>query len=85
MPCCIDLVGGEIDQETQCDVQTTERDIQMGLRLVLVTVVVKELTTMVMAVVGAVALVLLPVLLFGDMAVAPAVVPADGVQIPRYV
>ncbi len=28
MPCCIEPVGGEIDQETRGDVQTTERKIQ---------------------------------------------------------
>jgi len=83
MPCCIEPVGGEIDQETQGDVQTTEREIQVGLRLVVVTVVVTELTTMVMAVVRAVVLVLLFFFLFEDIVVALVVVRVDGSQIPR--
>ena len=85
MPFCIEPVGGEIDQETRGDVQTTEREIQVGLRLVVVTVVVAELRTMVMAVVRAVVLVLLPFLLFEDVVVALVVVGVDGSQIPRYV
>ena len=85
MPCCIEPVGGEIDQETQGDVQTTEREIQVALRLVAVTVVVTEPTTMVLAVVGAVVLVLLSFLLLGDIVAALAVVRADGSQVPRYV
>ena len=40
MPCCIEPVGGEIDQAIQGDVQTTEREIQTGLRVVVVMVVV---------------------------------------------
>ena len=85
MPCCIEPVGGEFDQETQGDVQTTEREIQVGLRLVVVMVVVTEPTTMVLTVVGAVVLVLLPFLLLEDIAVALVAVRADGSQIPRYV
>ena len=81
MPCCIEQVGGEIDQETQGDVQTTEREIQVGLRLVVVMVVVAEMTTMVMAVV----LVLLSFLLLVDIAVALVVVRTGGTQIHRYV
>ena len=85
MPCCIEPVGGEIDQKTHGDVQRTEREIQMGLRLVVVTVVVTELTTMVMAVVAAVVLVLLPFLLLEDIVVALVVVRVDGSQISLYV
>ena len=50
MPCCIEPVGGEIDQETRGDVQTTEREIQVGLLLVAVTVVAEMM--MILAVVG---------------------------------
>ena len=86
MPCCIEPVGGETDQETRCDVQTTEREIQMGLRLVVVTVAVVVL--MMIQVAGA-------VLLLVDIAVARVVVRTGGSQrnvlriggarIPRYV
>ena len=84
MPCCIEPVGGEIDQETQGDVQTTVREIPVGLRLVVVTVAA-ELTTMVTAVARAVVLVALPFLLVEDIAVALVDARVDGSQIPRYV
>ena len=38
MPCCIEPVGGEIDEETRGDAQTTEREIQVGARRAVVTV-----------------------------------------------
>ena len=78
MPCWIEPVGGEIGQETRGDVQTTEREIQVGLRLVVVTVVVAELTTMVMAVLAEAVLVRLPFLLLVDIAVALVVVRTGG-------
>jgi hypothetical protein len=92
-------VGGGIDQETRGDVQTTEREIQVGLILVAVTVVVAEMTMilaveMMMILVVAV-LVPLVFLLVVDIAVALVVVQTGGRQrnvlrmggarIPRYV
>jgi hypothetical protein len=77
MPRCIEPVGGGIDQETQGDVQTTEREIQVGLRLVAVTVVVAEMMRILAAVV-VVVLVLLPLLLLVDFAVALVVVRTGG-------
>ena len=78
MPCCIEPVGGEIDQETRGDVQTTEREIQVGMILVAVTVVAEM-----MMILAVVVLVLLPFLLLVDIAVALVVVRVDGSQIPR--
>ena len=77
MPCCIVPVGGEIDQETRGVVQTTEREIQVGLRLVVVMVVVVEMM-MILVVVGAVVLVLLSFLLLEEVAVALVVVRTGG-------
>ena len=77
MPCCIVPVGGGIDQETQGVVQTTEREIQVGLILVAVTVVVAEMMMILAAVVVAV-LVPLPFLLLVDIAVALVVVRTGG-------
>ena len=79
MPCCIVPVCGEIDQETRGVVQTTEREIQVGLLLVAVTVVVAE-TTMILAVV---VLVLLSFLLLEEVDMDLVVVRVDGSQIPR--
>ena len=80
MPCCIDPVGGGIDQETRGDVQTTEREIQAGLLLVAVTVVVAEMMMILAAVVVAV-LVPLPFLLLVDIAVALVVVRTGGREV----
>ncbi len=79
MPCCIVPVGGEIDQATRGDVQTTERAIQVGLRLVAVTVVVAEMMMILAAVVVAV-LVLVSFLLLVDIALALVVVRTGGSQ-----
>ena len=79
MPCCIEPVGGEIDQEIRGDVQTTEREIQVGLRLVAVTVVVAEMMMMMMLAAVVVAVqVPLPFLLLVDFAVALVVVRTGG-------
>ena len=78
MPCCIEPVGGELDQETRGDVQTTEREIQAGLRLVVVTVTVVYLMMMVLAVLVEAVLVRLPFLLLVDIAVALVVVRTGG-------
>jgi len=80
MPCCIEPVGGKIGQETRGDVQTTEREIQVGLRLVAVTVVVAEMMMILAAVVVAV-LVPLPFLLLVDIAVALVVVRTGGREV----
>ena len=77
MPCCIEPVGGEIDQETRGDVQTTEREIQVGLLLVAVTVVAAEMM-MILAVVVVVVLVPLSFLLLVDNALALVVVRTGG-------
>ena len=82
MPCCIDPVGGGTDQETRGDVQTTEREIQVGLLLVAVTVVVAEMMMILAAVVVAV-LVLLSFLLLEEVDMDLVVVRVDGSQIPR--
>jgi len=79
MPCCIEPVGGEIDQETRGDVQTTEREIQVGLLLVAVTVVVAEM----MMILAVVVLVLLSFLLLEEVDMDLVVVRVDGSQIPR--
>ena len=80
MPCCIEPVGGEIDQETRGDVQTTKREIQVGLLLVAVTVVVAEMMMILAGVVLAV-LVPLPFLLLVDIAVALVVVRTGGREV----
>ena len=75
MPCCIVPVGGGIDQETRGDVQTTEREIQVGTLLVAVTVVAEM-----MMILAVVVLVLLPFLLLVDSALALVVVQTGGSQ-----
>ena len=77
MPCCIEPVGGEIDQETRGDVQTTEREIQVGMLLVAVTVVAAEMM-MILAAVVVVVLVPLSFLLLVDFALALVVVRTGG-------
>ena len=74
-------VGGGIDQETRGDVQTTEREIQVGMLLVAVTVVAAEMM-MILAVVVAV-LVFLSFLLLEEVDMDLVVVRVDGSQIPR--
>jgi len=82
MTCCIVPVGGEIDQETRGVVQTTEREIQVGLLLVAVTVVVAEMMMMmILAAVVVAALVPLPFLLLVDIAVALVVVRTGGREV----
>jgi hypothetical protein len=63
MPCCIEPVGSEVGQETHGNVQTTEREIQVGLRLVAVTVVAEMM--MILAAVVVAVLVVLSFLFFG--------------------
>ena len=73
-------VGGGIDQETRGVVQTTEREIQVGLILVAVTVVAEMMMMMILAVV---VLVLLSFLLLEEVDMDLVVVRVDGSQIPR--
>ena len=80
MPCCNDPVGGGIDQETRGVVQTTEREIQVGMLLVAVTVVAAEMMMILAGVVVAV-LVPLPFLLLVDIAVALVVVRTGGREV----
>ena len=97
MPCCIGPVGGDFDQGTRGDVQTSEREIPVGLSLVVVMVVVAylmmmvlvHLLLMVLAVVVAVVLVLLASLVLEDVAVplvvVRVVVRVDGHQMIEIV
>ena len=74
MQCCIGPVGGDFDQGTRGDVQTSEREIPVGLSLVVVMVVVAYLMMMVLVylllIVLVVVVVLLAFLLLEDIAVA---------------
>ena len=88
MPCGNDPVGGGIHHETRGVVQTTEREIQVGMllaasppagmQLVAVTVVAEM-----MMILAVVVLVFLSFLLLEEVDMDLVAVRVDGSQIPR--